>query len=87
MHLSYKKVKEGWIVTRKLDNKELHSHLNSKGGCLTLIRLIKQNKMPKSDYLKESARRLLTSKEYEKLSTRTKQKYVNVNRGIKRRAI
>ena len=86
MKLSYKRVNQckenPWLVYRV--GTEQHTHLKSKGSCLTLIRLINQGILPKSSYLRESAKRLLTDKEYEKLNNKTKQRYVNVNKGHRR---
>jgi len=84
MKLNYKRVENGWIVTRTINEEERHSHLSTEGGCKTLIRLINQKRLPKSPYLKEAARRLLTEREYEKLSDKVKQRYYNVGKKVKR---
>ncbi|NLB19413.1 MAG: hypothetical protein GX829_00935 [Clostridium sp.] len=57
-----------FIVVRKYPTRyEEHSHLSSLQGAIHLIKLIDQNHMPTSKYLRESARRILKEKEFERL--------------------
>ncbi len=60
--------KSSYVVVRKnTSNYSEHSHLSSLHGAISLIKLLDHGLMPKSDYLKESARRLLREKEFNKL--------------------
>lgn len=60
--------KSSYVVVRKnTPNYSEHSHLSSLHGAISLIRLLDHGLMPNSDYLKESARRLLREKEFSKL--------------------
>jgi len=60
--------KSSYVVVRKnTRNYSEHSHLSSLHGAISLIRLLDHGLMPHSDYLKESARRLLREKEFSKL--------------------
>jgi hypothetical protein len=68
----------GWVVIRTDYNAlySMHSHLKTKQGCLTLIRLINNKIMPRSDYLRGSARRLLYDDEFRQMKE-YKNEYVN----------
>jgi len=79
----YKKVQKGYIVYRKQGTREQHAHFNSKHSAMEFIKLMNKKLLPRSDYYKASAKRVLTEDEYNRLKTEVKQKYVNVNRGIK----
>lgn len=79
--LKYKEVRDGYIVYRK--DTEKHTHFKSKNGARKFLYLMNKNLLPQSPYFVESARRLLTEEEFNKLKTRRKQKYCNVNRGVK----
>jgi hypothetical protein len=60
--------KSSYVVIRKnTPNYSEHSHLSSLHGAISLIRLLDHGLMPHSDYLRESARRLLRDKEFSKL--------------------
>ena len=83
--LRHKKVHKGYVVYDDNKGKE-HTHIRTEKTCLHLIWCIENNIIPESLYLRESVRRLLPPKEYEKLrEKRRKDYYVNVNgkRGIK----
>ena len=69
----------GWVIIRVNGHYEQHAHIKSMAGCQQLLRLIEMGLEPKSDWLQQSARRLLTDEEYQKLK-RTKDKYVNRGR-------
>ncbi|SHI43189.1 hypothetical protein [Parasporobacterium paucivorans] len=60
-----------------------HAHLSTYKGCQTLLRCIRDNKMPYSSYLMGSCRRLLSDTEYGQLRER-KQMYYNSQKGIRR---
>lgn len=55
------------IVRKHTSSYNEHSHLSSLQGAIQLIRLIDHGLMPNSDYLKESARRILKEKEFNRL--------------------
>ena len=69
----------GWVIIRVNGHYEQHAHIKSMAGCQQLLRLIEMGLEPKSDWLQQSARRLLTDEEYQRLK-RTKDRYVNRGR-------
>lgn len=71
-----------YIVRRMEGEYSQHAHVSSMTGCKLLINLIHNNRLPTSDYLKGSCRRLLTVEEYARLRKK-KQQYVNVNKGVR----
>ena len=70
-HRRFKVLKIGessFVIVRKYTSSySEHSHLSSLQGAIQLIRLLDQGLMPSSEYLKESARRLLKEKEFNRL--------------------
>ena len=74
----------GYILIRENGDYEQHAHLKDEATCHTLIKLIKNNKLPTSSYLRGSCIRLLDEEEYAMLKEK-KQKYYNVNKGVKRK--
>ena len=77
-----KRNSRGYIIIRLDGEYDNHSHVTTLNGCRLLISLIRQNRLPTSKYLQESARRLLTDEEYKTLRQK-KQRYVNVNKGVR----
>ena len=71
-----------YIVSRADGEYSMHAHVSTMNGCRLLIRFIHTNRLPASKYLQGSARRLLTEDEYSQLKAK-KQRYVNVNRGVR----
>ncbi|SFN69805.1 hypothetical protein [Proteiniclasticum ruminis] len=64
--------KSSYVVVRKnTTNYSQHSHLSSLNGAIRLIKLLDEGRLPRSDYLKESARRLLKDQEYMRLKSIT----------------
>ena len=62
--------KSSYVVVRKnTTNYSQHSHLSSLNGAIRLVKLLEEGKLPHSDYLRESARRLLKEQEYMKLKS------------------
>lgn len=57
------------VVRKNTTNYSQHSHLSSLTGAIRLIRLLDEGRLPRSDYLKESARRLLKEQEYSRLKS------------------
>lgn len=72
----------GYIVKRLDGEYSQHSHVSSMNGARLLINMIRNNRLPTSEYLQTSCHRLLTDIEYNQLK-RKKQQYVNVNKGIR----
>ena len=58
-----KKVKSGYIVYTKRG----HSHFPRKETCYQLIKLLKKHIKPSNPYMLESARRLLSPKDFKNL--------------------
>ena len=81
MSLHFKEVKDGYIVYRK--GSEKHTHFSSKHGARKFLYLMNKGLLPNSPYFVESARRVLTEDEFNNLKVKHKQKYHNVNRGVK----
>lgn len=71
------------IVIRIGGAYEQHAHLRNISSAKGLINLLMHGLLPKSDYLKESARRLLTEEEYSNLKI-PKDKYYNKPKGLRR---
>ena len=70
--------KHGSYIVRRIDGGyNQHAHINKYSTCKLLIKLIHTNKLPTSEYLQGSCRRLLTDEEYSRLRPKKKQQYVN----------
>lgn len=63
--LFVRKVKEGYIVVNKVNGK--HTHFKRKDVAYCFVRLMKKRILPNRPYLQESARRVLSRKEYRSL--------------------
>lgn len=62
--------KSSYVIVRKnTTNYSQHSHLSSLNGAMRLIKLLDEGLLPQSEYLKESARRLLKEQEFTKLKS------------------
>ncbi|KAF5030624.1 hypothetical protein DSECCO2_636220 [anaerobic digester metagenome] len=68
---------KSWVVFRV--GKDKHAHLGSEKGCLLLIKLIKQGKLPRSQDFIECCERLLSAEEYAHLG-KSKGRYYNYKR-------
>lgn len=66
----------GWVIIRAGGNYEQHAHVKTMGGCQQVMRLIDMGLEPKSQWLQQSVRRLLTEDEYRGLK-KCKAQYVN----------
>lgn len=70
-HRRFKVLRVGtsaYVVVRKDSSVySEHSHLSSLQGAIQLIKLIDKGKLPSSEYLRQSARRILRDKEYLRL--------------------
>lgn len=78
----YKKVQCGYIVINK-ENKT-HTHIQSHKTATGFIRNLNRGVLPKSKYLQQSAKKILTQQEYEGLKGYNKQKYINIQKGCKK---
>lgn len=72
----------GYIVLRVDGDYRQHAHISTLNGCRMLINLINAGLLPTSRYLQIACSRLLTEEEYRGLKQK-KQRYVNVNRGVR----
>jgi hypothetical protein len=72
----------GYIVIRADGEYSQHAHVSSLNGARQLINFINLRLLPTSKYLQKSCSRLLTEEEYKGLRQR-KQRYINVNRGVR----
>lgn len=87
---SYFYEKGMWVLKRsdkspedeKKDGRKWHAHFNNEGGCKKALWFIKHNKMPHKGWFQKSLKRVLPEEEYENL--RTKEKYINVQKGARR---
>ena len=73
-HYKYKRAKRGWIVINCRTGN--HSHFRSEYGCYLIIKFILEGIYPDNKYLQESYERLEDRKE-------KKQRYVNINKGVR----
>lgn len=71
-----KKESGGYVVIRHNYPYEFHAHIKTISGCRILLKCIIQGKLPKSDWLQGSCRRLLTEDEFVALK-RPKDRYYN----------
>lgn len=72
--------KHGSYIVRRIDGGyNQHAHINKYSTCKLLIKLIHANKLPTSEYLQGSCRRLLAEEEYSMLKPK-KQRYFNSNK-------
>lgn len=68
--------KRGWVVIRIDGVYENHAHLKTMNGWRQLRYCLRNNLLPRSEYLQGSCRRLLTDIEYQRLK-RPKDNYYN----------
>lgn len=77
--IKLKKVRDGYILYSEYG----HSHFKNKKTANKCKCLINKGILPSQAYFVESAKRLLSEKEFIKLhSKKKKDKYYNVNKGI-----
>lgn len=83
--IKLKKVRDGYILYNTKGGYEKHSHFRNKKSACKCRTLINKGIMPKQPYFIESARRLLSEKEFEQLKKKkVKSYYVNINKGPRR---
>ncbi len=78
------RTKEGYIVINNEREYEIHSHFDNESGARKCIDLINRGLQPRSRYFKKAAVRLIGEEEYNGLVETRKEKYVNVNKGVKK---
>lgn len=71
------------VLWRQDGTHEQHAHLRDLRKVHTLLTLIELNLMPRDTYLQGSCQRLLTPEEYKTLK-HTKDRYYNVNKGVRK---
>lgn len=72
------------VINIYRDDYKAHAHFKDIKGAKDCISLICRGLLPRSRYYKEACRRLLTQEQYNGLIERHKDKYININKGIKR---
>lgn len=76
-----------YILSNKYGDESHHTHIKSSKTCWTLVKLICKCEVPRSDYLRESARRVSRNEKYiQKINIKEekdsdKQKYIRPNMG------
>ncbi len=85
MEISLKVIEKDheYIVIRVGGEYHQHGHIKKKQSVNLLLDLISKNRLPKSEFLQGTCRRLLTEEEYCRLKPK-KQMYYNSNRGVRR---
>lgn len=76
-----KNLERPWLIKREDGIYEQHSHMKKKKDAEKVLRLIEINKYPDNKAYKTAMQRLLTEEEFRSLNR--KQKYVNINKGVK----
>ena len=66
----------GFVLIRVDFPYEFHAHIKTIAGCRAVLNCIEKGKMPKSDWLQGSCRRLLTEEEFSSLR-KPKDRYYN----------
>ena len=82
--LGYKKVQKGHLIYRHNGTREQHTHFTTKTAAYRFLNLMNKGLLPKSPYFIESAKRVLTEREFKNLKVNVKQKYYNVQKGVRR---
>lgn len=84
-----KENRDGYILCNNHGEYKNHGHLKKFQTCMLLIRLMENNIVPDSSYLRESVLRISIDEKYlTKVRTKmskSKKKYINVNKGIQRK--
>lgn len=83
------KASRSYIVKNVKGGYDNHGHFKQLKTCYLIIDLIRKRQVPRSRYLRESALRISTNKDYINKVKRkiekdkNKQKYINVNKGCR----
>lgn len=78
------RTKEGYIVINNEREYESHSHFDNECGARKCIDLINRGLQPRSRYFKKAALRLIGEDEYKGLVETRKEKYININKVVKK---
>jgi hypothetical protein len=76
-----------FVVVRKNQEYDFHSHFVRHTGARSLIRLFYKHVLPENQYFLEAMKRVTTVEEFEKLAKpkfNVKQSYRNINNGNRR---
>ncbi len=83
------KASRSYIVKNVKGGYDNHGHFKKLDTCYLIIKLLQKRQVPRSRYLRESALRISTNKDYinkvkHKIQKdKDKQKYINVNKGCR----
>lgn len=84
-----KENRDGYILCNNHGEYKNHGHLKKFKTCMLLIRLMENNIVPDSSYLRGSVLRISTDEKYltkvRVKMNKSKKKYINVNKGIQRK--
>jgi len=70
------------IANTNLEYKN-HAHFKKLNDIYKFLNIISKGLLPHSKYWKEAARRLLTQEEYSNLRDKRKERYINVQKGVR----
>ena len=71
------KVHDGFIVKRIDGPQDAHAHFKNRQGGQKLLYLIERDTMPKAEYFRTAARRVLSEEEFESLTVKRVDRYYN----------
>ena len=72
------------FIIRNIEGKyKQHSHFQKLNDIYKFINIINKGLLPRSKYWKEAARRLLSVEEYGQLRDKRKERYINVQKGVR----
>ena len=81
--------RDGYILCNNHGEYKNHGHLKQFKTCMLLIRLMENNIVPDSPYLRESVLRISTDEKYltkvQVKMRKSKNKYININKGVQRK--
>lgn len=79
-----------YVLINKKGNVENHTHLKKKDTCYLLIKLVCRKEIPRSPYLRTSAKRISRNEKYireieiKEEKDKQKQYYFNPQKGVRR---
>lgn len=77
------------VVSNMQGDYNNHTHIKKYKTAELLIKLVRAKRVPKSDYLRESAKRITLDEvyrqaiEYKEAKDKQKQHYININKGAR----
>lgn len=84
-HFKLAQTARGYIAINEQGGYENHAHFDSESGARQCLELIRKGLLPKSEYFKKAARRLIGDEGYCDLIDCKKQRYININKGAVRK--